>query len=546
MPEVRAMSTLSLIPDFGVFLFGGLSRERSALFAKLDTTTMIWTKVERKASTASKHVYWPEPRSGHTATVLHNPTRLFLYGGDANCDRDGKEEDSSVRPFIENDLMAVFDFAAQTWYPVHASHNPACRYRHTCTRLSRREGFVLLFGGCTLQISPVKRGSSSKRRAAVDDKPLTKAEWVFKNDCWLLNTETMAWEHAATCGQAPEPRCGHTAIELPKGTVIVLGGTAAKKLDAFVIYELCTTMEPMRWTRVRTHGDVVAPARSFHTACLSPWDDATMYVFGGTISSTSSLMCLDTSNYEWTVPETTGMAPPDARIGHAAIMQARRPRKLKPWERPDPRSPAPFAKMWILGGEAAKDGYSHFDVYSLELMPAPFHLEQRGMMYARLQERWAHVKHRMMQKPFRAWCMFMDERRRENRLKDVEDILQGRVPRRAYTARGRMRMRPLHLTRRGVKDYEDFKTSDRQLNGSTPNQVAYLSSAMIEKEKAIIRKSRLREARVEAQMRRRREELLRERRMSMSKGAFSSTRVQRPQTAGVLTGFLSDAASSSL
>ena len=113
------------------------------------------------------------------------------------------------------------------------------------------------------------------------------------NDVWLLNSKEMQWERLETVGRAPSRRMGHTCTEVVTGTVFLLGGMYSVKSggrnsrlhSSFEVFELATKMRPMRWTRIQSHG-INPGMRAYHTAVISPWDNSSIYVFGGNLVGT--------------------------------------------------------------------------------------------------------------------------------------------------------------------------------------------------------------------------------------------------------------------
>ena len=318
-------------------------------------------------------------------------------------------------------------------------------------------------------------GGSGRHDGGEPKEKSFATQWRLANDVWLLDTVSMEWERPEVCGPPPSQRMGHTASETPTGSLFIIGGMRGHKSDSFdnqsddggygggdgladeegdgllgatavprkpegdyTIYELRTTCTPMVWTCIQTFGhNPKILERALHSACVSPWDKSSIYIFGGRIAGNIAekdvMLVLNASTNEWTRPLTQGKMPA-IRNGHGmAITDSGDSYKMVHGGRvTGPKSSLENreVKMWIVGGNG-KTGYENLNVYELSINPPTGLLEERGRWYNQVQGHWNYQRQRMLVKPFDAWRIFVKQRRNEHVLAEHDDVLACRLPKKS-------------------------------------------------------------------------------------------------------------------
>ncbi|MEU7144801.1 kelch repeat-containing protein [Nocardia sp. NPDC046473] len=183
--------------------------------------------------------FWAEPNE--TAVTLLSDGAILLAGGE-----DGRRNPLS--------LSARFDPAAGTWTATAKQLNVARRL-HTSTRLA--DGKVLVTGGITGPVTVPARG--------------TNATEIFDP----ANGGT--WTAVASMN---EPRFSHSATLLTDGTVLVAGGCSARSADTNRAVRSAEIYNPgtNTWTTVKPMTDI----RFGHTAIALP--GGKVLVVGGVIT----------------------------------------------------------------------------------------------------------------------------------------------------------------------------------------------------------------------------------------------------------------------
>ncbi|XP_019051619.1 PREDICTED: tip elongation aberrant protein 1 isoform X2 [Nelumbo nucifera] len=126
-------------------------------------------------------------------------------------------------------------------------------------------------------------------------------------------------------GTLPQPRSGHTAVNVGKSKVVVFGGLVDKRfISDLTVYDTDNKL----WFQPECTGNgsdeqVVGPSpRAFHVAVAI---DCHMFIFGGRSSGKrlGDFWVLDTVSLEWMEWSVSGSLPPP-RCGHTATMVEKR------------------------------------------------------------------------------------------------------------------------------------------------------------------------------------------------------------------------------
>ena len=258
------------------------------------------------------------PRTGHTATLLHNGKVLAL-GGHNNTGTLGSAElydmttgawsaANGINPAREGHTAttltngkvlaaggwsgtgplnnaALYDPAKGSW--TAAAGMATARFDHTATLLE--SGSVLVVGGHT----------------TIDGNPLAAAE--------RYNPATNTWSSA---GSLAAPRWDHTATLLPGGWVLVAGGqNGTTVLDTAELYNPTTN----GWTSVTAR---LSTARLGHSATALP--DGTVLIAGGENDDgyldSAELFSFNSADPGASIWATTGSLTVNSRTGHSATL----------------------------------------------------------------------------------------------------------------------------------------------------------------------------------------------------------------------------------
>lgn len=126
-------------------------------------------------------------RNAHTMTVVG--TKLYLFGG------------HSGNKHLKD--LHIFDTETQTWSePQIFGNSPKGLRGHTASLIGTK---IYLFGGYD------GRGRSLKKI-------------IPSNDLYVLNTETMRWNHPSEIDKAPVGRQRHTACVIGTKQLFIFGG----------------------------------------------------------------------------------------------------------------------------------------------------------------------------------------------------------------------------------------------------------------------------------------------------------------------------------
>eukprot|EP01080_Neovahlkampfia_damariscottae_P004605 gene4605-7987_t len=240
-PDMRLGHTTTLLPDKNLFIFGGFDGTNTLNDSLIyDITKKEWIKLKTEGNP-------PNPRAGHTSTLITETSEIFIFGGTGPRDYkdlwviDTKKKiwnkpktTSSVKVYISGDLLIgdkllnkilkidndeegeenkeleqllMEGNLIQEQTELNNENNekfvssrnlfPAARSRHTCIY---REKQLYLFGG----------GSSNK----------------IYDDFWVLNVDNYNWDKLKISGEKPTGRWGHTMNYYDKNDKIYLFGGA--------------------------------------------------------------------------------------------------------------------------------------------------------------------------------------------------------------------------------------------------------------------------------------------------------------------------------
>lgn len=99
----------------------------------------------------------------------------------------------------------------------------------------------------------------------------------------------LTWKKLKCKGEQPNPRYGHTMVEMDKGLFVLFGGLDNKRKNGKImpnneVYSL--KIQPngeAYWNMINCEGEVIPLPRSNHSACKI--NKNLMFVFGGLYSS---------------------------------------------------------------------------------------------------------------------------------------------------------------------------------------------------------------------------------------------------------------------
>ncbi|KAK9791169.1 hypothetical protein WJX73_004753 [Symbiochloris irregularis] len=242
-------------------------------------------------------------KAWHSAQYLTTESGRYVvvYGGEAIPDtEEGREGDSDVVP--DTCMLDISDTPTDSMWvdvPMFDEHKqaPPERAGHSCTTLP--DGRLLIFGG-------MDTGGK------------------YHNDIWIMHPLRLTWHKLtkAVRGAPPKARAYHTAT-LVGNRVVVLGGNNAKLHWALKeVYTL--SIDTFTWKEHTSEVEGEAPSpRCGHSAVAHP-DGRHLLVFGGGNSEagnfTSTLSILDTHTWRWTAAQVQGAARPAGRLGQTMVL----------------------------------------------------------------------------------------------------------------------------------------------------------------------------------------------------------------------------------
>jgi hypothetical protein len=235
MSATRTGHTASLLPDGRVLVFGGTPSGTPS--------AEIYDPANGTFTTTPSPVF---SRTGHTATVLPSGKVLFVGGRDTS----GTLATAEIYDPATNNFTAVGSMAEK-------------RTDHTATLLPN--GKVLITGGGVAPTSLPGDSLDLFPQRTVSSPSLT-AE--------LFDPQT---ETFSTTGNMNTARSSHTAILLPDGTVLLLGGSHFTKANGYTSDNTAEIYDPA--TGTFTQAGTANTGKFWHTATLL--QNGTVVFIGG-------------------------------------------------------------------------------------------------------------------------------------------------------------------------------------------------------------------------------------------------------------------------
>lgn len=182
----------------------------------------------------------PQPRRGHTTTLLRSPqgNRLLVFGG-TGPDRVFMQDN------YFNDVQ-VLRIDEMTWTETTTSGAvPSPRAGHTAS-LAPGTSSLYVFGGISADIvstrskprmrshmSRMGGGSGNAAQPGVGSEEDAPFAPFTAPDVYVLDVVSFRWEKLRTTGRAPQPRHGHTATFSPKMQVLYVQIAPDRRCGAF-------------------------------------------------------------------------------------------------------------------------------------------------------------------------------------------------------------------------------------------------------------------------------------------------------------------------
>jgi hypothetical protein len=271
IPAGRSLATfVADPPTHRALLFGGVSggvAMNDAWLLSMDTVNGYgWQELRLTGS--------PPARWGHAAIFDPSHNRVLVFGGIGS---------SGVR----NDVWQL-DVATRTWTDVTPSGpGPQARAYFPGVYDSARNSMII-FGGF--------------------DPP----QWIFMNDVWELDLDSLEWRQVHPSGTAPSGRSScNCALSVQRNMLIVCGGQSGNEmLDEEWGLDLTPGAEA--WSRLTTTGDRLGVRNSAATT-IDPAGDR-MICFGGFdypgyYRFFADLHVLDVATLQWSELHPSGDVP---------------------------------------------------------------------------------------------------------------------------------------------------------------------------------------------------------------------------------------------
>ncbi|XP_053410495.1 kelch domain-containing protein 4 isoform X1 [Nycticebus coucang] len=242
-PSPRLNASLSAHPDKDeLILFGGeyFNGQKTFLYNELYLYNIrkdSWTKVDTPNP--------PPRRCAHQAVVVPQAGgQLWIFGGEF-ASPDGEQ-------FYHYKDLWVLHLATKSWEQVKSTGGPSGRSGHRMVAWKRH---LILFGGF----------HESTR------------DYVYYNDVYAFNLDTLTWSKLCPSGMGPTPRSGCLVSVTPQGSVVVYGGYSKQRVrrdvdrgtqhsDMFLLRPAEGREGKWEWSRVSPAGVKPTPRSGFSVA----------------------------------------------------------------------------------------------------------------------------------------------------------------------------------------------------------------------------------------------------------------------------------------
>lgn len=253
-PTPRLGHSTTTLADGKLLVFGGRAESKHYNDIHVfDPIRLGWVKSVQSPKS------FPESRSGHTAILAPDLSRIILYGGT-----------SAHYKYFTNTFS--LDIATFTWSKLETKGAPPKRGGH-CAFMAFNKMFI--YGG-------------------FDGKK-------YYNDLYCLTFDTLTWSKVETSGTLPKPRSGHSATLINGGTqLLVFGGCGANSDFLSDVHILNLT--DLIWTQPKCLGVEVQPR--FRHTCAEVNNH--LYIFSGTGSGN---LIADTMLLELDTPPPLSRSP---------------------------------------------------------------------------------------------------------------------------------------------------------------------------------------------------------------------------------------------
>ncbi|XP_038662452.1 kelch domain-containing protein 4 isoform X1 [Scyliorhinus canicula] len=256
LPLPRLNASFSPYPEKDeLILFGGeyFNGQKTFLYNELylyNIKKNSWTKLEIPNP--------PAPRSAHQVVVVsQDGGQLWVFGGEF-ASPNGEQ-------FYHYKDLWVLHLATKTWEQIKATGGPSGRSGHRMVACKRQ---ILVFGGF----------HESTR------------DFVYYNDIYSFNLDTLTWSKLFPSGTGPCPRSGCQMASTTNGNVIIYGGYSKQRIkkdvEKGIVYTDMFLLKNEgkegadKWTWVRINPTGVKPSpRSGFSLAVSPNNRAIL--FGG-------------------------------------------------------------------------------------------------------------------------------------------------------------------------------------------------------------------------------------------------------------------------
>ncbi|MEO0115274.1 MAG: kelch repeat-containing protein [candidate division WOR-3 bacterium] len=277
---------------------------------------------------------YPNARANASMIVDSINQRIILFGGMT----------LRLNNRIYNDVWELPLDTTQpyVWFPLSVSGNsPSPRYNHSAVydQVHQR---MLVFGGMisggvllneVWSLNLVAGGESWERLHPAGASPVPRqatsaiyhptrnslilfsgaGDYVWYNDLWELNLDSMVWREIIVPGQRPTPRCFPGAFfDAVNNRMVIFGGNSEVFYND--LWSLDLTLGNEHWTELHPTGSIPSPRTNFAYG----YDRANnkFYVFGGFTSGMvflNDLYELDIVTLHWTQLNPSGDLPVERR-----------------------------------------------------------------------------------------------------------------------------------------------------------------------------------------------------------------------------------------